>query len=129
MCLEDLRLGKGRVTQPSVTALATTSSALGADERRVAILVSCFLLSASETTVPTFIFDAAYLQFADVAGNDRQIVLQPGTTPFVLKIEELGQLITMPVSVVIVNASGAARVTLQPIISNVDAPPVFTGKP
>lgn len=129
MCLEDLRLGKGRVALTTVNVTVSTNAALPADPRRVAILISFLGMSVGDPSAPSLINDIGWLNWGDVIATPFFINAAGTIQPFMLRVEDYGLAITQPVSVQITNGSGFARMALTPIITNVDAPPVFSGKP
>lgn len=87
MCLEDLRLGRGRQVDKPVVFNDTGASVqiLQPDARRVAILISPQTVNGSIVTIT-----------ADNAGTIPlfSLIDAVGVWPLVLRIEDLGQLIT-----------------------------------
>lgn len=120
MCLEDLKLGMRRFKGKPVTVNATTNQALLADNRRVAILVSAYLLATFDNTGATVVTDAARITFGSTALATGDIQLCPGMTPFLMRIEDYGKAIQEDISVNISAASGLTAVSLVPILSDIE---------
>jgi hypothetical protein len=129
MCLEDMRLGKGRTPDPTVVAVATTDAVLGPDANRVALLVSINAISTNEPTGPTYVNDSVRLFAGPKASGTPFITASQPVTPFVLRVEDVGQLLFGAFSVEIISNSGVARICLTPIKSYADAPAIISGKP
>lgn len=124
MCLEDLKLGRGRKPERPVIAAVTTDGLLVGDARRVALVVSWIAATYFDTAGPTAVVDVIQLFFGPGHTGTPHISTNGPGGPLILRVEDVGQLITGPVSVAISNTSGLAQVTLTPIVTDVNAAPM-----
>lgn len=130
MCLEDLRLGRGRYTSVPVVINSTTDSILTPNFNRVGILWSMFgFWSWDQAGTQVMLDYAAIIPHSTFSGGSVAAYLFPGSSTLFMGVEQYGQLVTGPWSVRCNNTSGVMGISITEILTEVNAPPINTYKP
>lgn len=123
MCLEDLKLGKGRFsTQPvNGTPQSAVTPLLPADPRRVAVSVSISGWQGANANG-----DIAVLTFGGVGNNSGKFVINAGQGPYLFRVEDYGMMVTADLSYTLTDVStlGESAITAFGVCSNVTADPI-----
>lgn len=128
MCLEDLRLGRGRF--PGVSSFNTTAGVpailLKPDARRVAILVTFSGQAQEALATGSIQNDQCFISFGPNPQVSPAIILSTTSPVLLLRIEDYGQLVMgeLHISFTDSTALGVNMVCAQPIISNVITTPI-----
>lgn len=133
MCLEDLKLGKGRFAQKPgiVGGPASLAVLLPADPRRVAVLISVEGLSLTSQVDGSTTYDTARIYLTAASETFIAAALVVGSPPLLMRIEDFGPLVTNEIRVDLTDISGLGlnNAYAVPVCSNVEAKPIATGHP
>lgn len=127
MCLEDLRLGKGRTTGTPASCVTQNvlTQMLHPDANRVALVLSYDGLTGNVPSVANPEPTVAIWTIGTDPDNPLTIFQSPYNSPITLEIEKHGSLVTGNLSVELpLNGYLSLQAIAIPIISYVNAPPI-----
>ncbi len=127
MCLEDLRLGKGRYPGRIFRTAVSSDAIIPANARRVALLISWSGMYMFDGTGILTLADKLELIFGDQAVGIGFLSVNGPMPPLLLRIEDVGQLIYGPISAFIVNQTTSAEMTAHEILYNGEVAPLIAG--
>lgn len=118
MCLEDLRLGRGRYTGLTKVLSGRQDSLLNANAQRVALVVSFIGTASFDSTGTGVAADSCNLYFAPNSTGQPAVLIGPGHSPFVMRIEDYGQAIMGPISTFLSNFTGLGGGRITEILTD-----------
>jgi hypothetical protein len=127
VCLEDLRLGKGRFAGQPVSNGVTGNMQpiVPADVRRVALLLTFFGGVDGNSIAPSYSQDSLSIYADGVSKTIPIVTLTTYSGSILLRIEDLGQVVQMSFSGLGALSSGAnCSITALPILTNAIADPI-----
>lgn len=118
MCMEDLRLGRGRAVRNVTQIGPGISITLPADPSRVALAVAFVGTAASD--------DFVQVGLGPSIQSPLQFTLGAVQSLYLFRVEDYGQLVTGQITFGFNNPSGAGQLAVIEIYTEVNAPPLNT---
>ena len=126
MCREDVALGKARNPSKGFSGTGSQANvvALTPDANRVALVLSFAGNGAIFTAPGHHPADSAVFTLGDTEDAPTKIVMSNSGSPLVLRLEEVGSIVTGQVIVNVSSYYNESTVSVLPIISYVNIPPI-----